>query len=48
MTTGLHTVADIYCNRCSQVVGWKYVSAARIFLLTLVLIIVLLIAGASV
>ena len=28
MTTGLHTVADIYCNQCSQVVGWKYVSAA--------------------
>ena len=27
MTTGLHTVADIYCNRCSQVVGWKYEQA---------------------
>jgi len=26
MTTGLHTVADIYCNKCLQVVGWKYVS----------------------
>eukprot|EP00270_Netrium_digitus_P019974 TRINITY_DN804_c0_g1_i3.p1 TRINITY_DN804_c0_g1~~TRINITY_DN804_c0_g1_i3.p1 ORF type:complete len:125 (+),score=6.82 TRINITY_DN804_c0_g1_i3:339-713(+) len=24
MTTGLHTVADIYCNACLQVVGWKY------------------------
>uniref|UniRef100_A0A7S0SU86 Protein yippee-like n=1 Tax=Mantoniella antarctica TaxID=81844 RepID=A0A7S0SU86_9CHLO len=24
MTTGLHTVADIYCNKCLQVVGWKY------------------------
>ena len=26
MTTGLHTVADIYCNKCLQIVGWKYVS----------------------
>ena len=25
MTTGLHTVADIYCTKCLQVVGWKYV-----------------------
>lgn len=24
MTTGLHTVSDIYCNCCHQVVGWKY------------------------
>nr|QFS19071.1 Yippee-like protein [Apopellia endiviifolia (species B)] len=24
MTTGLHTVADIYCNCCQQIVGWKY------------------------
>ncbi|CAM6106338.1 unnamed protein product [Calypogeia fissa] len=24
MTTGLHTVADIFCNCCQQVVGWKY------------------------
>lgn len=24
MTTGLHTVADIYCNCCGQNVGWKY------------------------
>lgn len=24
MTTGLHTVADIYCNCCRQIVGWKY------------------------
>ena len=48
MTTGLHTVADIYCNQCSQVVGWKYVSAAPNLLLSLVLITVLLDAGASV
>lgn len=26
MTTGLHTVSDIYCNSCLQIVGWKYVS----------------------
>jgi len=26
LITGLHTVADIYCNRCKTVVGWKYVS----------------------
>lgn len=26
MTTGKHTVADIYCNCCQQIVGWKYVS----------------------
>ncbi|BBN08455.1 hypothetical protein MPTK1_4g11690 [Marchantia polymorpha subsp. ruderalis] len=24
MTTGLHTVADIFCNCCQQIVGWKY------------------------
>ncbi|ERN05969.1 hypothetical protein AMTRI_Chr08g204970 [Amborella trichopoda] len=24
MTTGPHIVADIYCNFCFQVVGWKY------------------------
>ncbi|XP_024385511.1 protein yippee-like At5g53940 isoform X1 [Physcomitrium patens] len=27
MTTGKHTVADICCNCCQQVVGWKYESA---------------------
>ncbi|CAK9225944.1 unnamed protein product [Sphagnum troendelagicum] len=27
MTTGKHTVADIYCNCCQQLVGWKYESA---------------------
>ena len=33
MTTGLHTVADICCTRCTGVVGWKYVRAhfARLF-----------------
>ncbi len=23
--TGIHIVADIYCNVCSNVLGWKYV-----------------------
>jgi len=27
MTTGLHTVADIHCNNCLQIVGWKYEEA---------------------
>ena len=25
MTTGTHTVRDIYCVKCNQVLGWKYV-----------------------
>ena len=25
MTTGLHTVVDVHCNVCMQLVGWKYV-----------------------
>jgi hypothetical protein len=27
MTTGKHTVADIFCNCCQWIVGWKYESA---------------------
>ncbi|CAM6007441.1 unnamed protein product [Sphagnum compactum] len=27
MTTGKHTVADIFCNCCQRIVGWKYESA---------------------
>lgn len=27
--TGMHTVADIYCNVCNSVLGWKYVRDAR-------------------
>ncbi|KAF3778964.1 yippee-like protein [Nymphaea thermarum] len=27
MLTGLHTVADIYCNSCHQLLGWKYEKA---------------------
>jgi hypothetical protein len=25
LTTGLHTVRDIYCRGCSREIGWKYV-----------------------
>ncbi|CAI5535898.1 unnamed protein product [Closterium sp. Naga37s-1] len=24
LITGLHTVADIYCSECHEVLGWKY------------------------
>ena len=24
MTTGMHTVGDIFCSCCGQIVGWKY------------------------
>ena len=24
LITGLHTVADIHCNSCETVLGWKY------------------------
>lgn len=27
LMTGMHTVADIYCNVCNSVLGWKYVRA---------------------
>lgn len=27
LITGLHTVADVYCNSCHTVLGWKYVRA---------------------
>lgn len=26
MLSGMHTVADIFCCSCGQIVGWKYVS----------------------
>ncbi|XP_052200410.1 protein yippee-like isoform X2 [Diospyros lotus] len=29
MTTGLHTVADIFCVGCGSIVGWKYVFIFR-------------------
>jgi hypothetical protein len=24
LRTGVHQVADIYCNSCQEVIGWKY------------------------
>eukprot|EP00128_Syssomonas_multiformis_P006998 Colp12_sorted_trinity150504_noHs@27318 len=27
MTTGLHTVTDVYCNKCGTTLGWKYEKA---------------------
>lgn len=27
MTTGLHTVKDLYCNSCNALLGWRYCSA---------------------
>lgn len=33
MTTGNHTVRDIYCCKCGQTLGWKYV---RVVMHTLV------------
>lgn len=24
LLTGLHTVADVFCSDCSEVLGWKY------------------------
>jgi len=26
LLTGLHTVNDIYCSCCQQILGWRYVS----------------------
>jgi len=28
MTTGNHTVRDIYCIKCGVTLGWKYVSVS--------------------
>lgn len=27
LLTGLHAVADIYCESCKTMLGWKYVSS---------------------
>ncbi|KAK3140359.1 hypothetical protein QOZ80_5AG0399820 [Eleusine coracana subsp. coracana] len=27
MTTGLHTVCDIFCVACGSILGWKYLAA---------------------
>lgn len=29
MLTGLHAVADIYCENCKTTLGWKYVSIEK-------------------
>ena len=31
MTTGNHTVRDIYCCKCKTILGWKYVSVLFAF-----------------
>ncbi|KAL2643087.1 hypothetical protein R1flu_010674 [Riccia fluitans] len=30
LMTGKHTVADIYCNCCRQILGWKYEQAMEL------------------
>jgi hypothetical protein len=30
MTTGKHTVREMFCRGCQNVVGWKYVSASAL------------------
>ncbi|XP_059299454.1 immune-associated nucleotide-binding protein 9-like [Lycium ferocissimum] len=30
LTTGLHTIADIYCGNCHEVLGWKYERAVQL------------------
>ena len=27
LLTGIHVVADLYCNKCVTYVGWKYIDA---------------------
>jgi len=29
MTTGMHTVCDIFCVACGSILGWKYLAAAE-------------------
>ncbi|TPX49253.1 hypothetical protein SeMB42_g02566 [Synchytrium endobioticum] len=29
MTTGMHTVRDIYCTNCNQLLGWRYIKACE-------------------
>ena len=33
MTTGMHTVCDIFCVACGSILGWKYVTAITLFIL---------------
>jgi len=40
MLSGMHTVADIFCCRCGQIIGWKYVilpPSSHIYIFKLVL-----------
>lgn len=37
LLTGLHEVADIYCECCKTTLGWKYVSFQRIHSLAILL-----------
>lgn len=39
MTTGQHTVRDIYCCKCGALLGWKYVCFLSTALLHLILIV---------
>lgn len=32
MISGIHTVADVFCCCCGQLVGWKYVGFLHILL----------------
>lgn len=27
LITGLHTIADVYCSHCRELLGWKYEQA---------------------
>jgi hypothetical protein len=33
LITGLHTVNDIYCSCCQQILGWRYVSKHKLFIM---------------
>ncbi|KEH31011.1 yippee family zinc-binding protein, putative [Medicago truncatula] len=41
MMSGLHTVEDIFCCCCGQIVGWKYVSFTFSPLVSLILLVTL-------
>ena len=38
MTTGNHTVRDIYCCKCGTTLGWKYVITSSDFLLAVLIL----------
>ncbi|KAF8720690.1 hypothetical protein HU200_023592 [Digitaria exilis] len=39
LSTGLHTVNDIYCVCCQEIIGWRYVSYNDIFFRHLMLVV---------